>query len=73
MVTKRWSELSTKKQGAAGIATAIQLVLAASAWADLVRRPTTQVKGSKLAWAAIIGVNFIGPIVYFARGRSTSS
>jgi len=38
-------------------------------WADLATRPAARVNGRKDVWAAIIGVNFVGPIAYFARGR----
>jgi hypothetical protein len=45
------------------------LSLAATAWVDLARRPRDQVNGPKGAWAAVIAVNFVGPISYFAFGR----
>lgn len=48
---------------------AVQLSLAATAWTDLARRPADRVAGSKAKWAAIIAVNWIGPITYFRRGR----
>ncbi|RIK00885.1 MAG: hypothetical protein DCC47_22275, partial [Acidobacteria bacterium] len=41
----------------------------ATAWTDLARRPADRVAGSKAKWAAIIAVNWIGPITYFRRGR----
>ena len=47
----------------------VQLALAATAWTDLARRPADQVNGSKTKWAAVIGINFIGPVLYFAKGR----
>lgn len=47
----------------------VQLSLAATAWIDLARRPADRVAGSKAKWAAIIAVNWIGPITYFRRGR----
>ena len=43
--------------------------LTISAWTDLARRDPRQINGSKRMWAAIIAVNFIGPIAYFTRGR----
>ncbi|HEV7948999.1 MAG TPA: PLD nuclease N-terminal domain-containing protein [Glaciihabitans sp.] len=51
------------------LAGAVQLTLAVTAWVDLARRPAAQVKGPKTAWAFVIAVNYIGPIVYFLRGR----
>ncbi|MCY7366266.1 MAG: hypothetical protein LH469_13275 [Frankiaceae bacterium] len=47
----------------------VQLSLAATAWADLAARPAALVNGRKDVWSAVIAVNFLGPIAYFARGR----
>jgi hypothetical protein len=33
---------------------------------------TVQVNGSKPRWAAIIAIDFVGPILYFTRGRRPS-
>jgi len=66
---KKWSDL-TRRQQAVVIATgAVQLSLAAAAWVDLARRPAEQVEGSKAKWAAVIAINWVGPLTYFARGR----
>ena len=51
------------------VAGAIEVGLAAAAWIDLARRPSTQVNGPKPAWAAAIAVNVIGPLCYFRWGR----
>ena len=48
---------------------AVQLSLSVTAWVDLATRPASQVNGRKPAWAAVIAVNFVGPILYFSRGR----
>jgi hypothetical protein len=69
MKAQRWSELSERQQTAILVAASVQLSLAATAWADLATRPAELVNGRKAVWAAIIGVNFVGPITYFARGR----
>ena len=37
-------------------------------WADLALRPAAEVNGGKGKWAAIIAVNFVGPVLYFRRG-----
>lgn len=50
----------------------VQLSMAVSAWADLAARPAEEVRGRKSVWAAVIAVNFVGPITYFVRGRRTS-
>jgi len=69
MKAQRWSELSERQQTAILVAASVQLSLAATAWADLATRPPELVNGRKAVWAAVIGVNFFGPIAYFARGR----
>lgn len=51
---------------------AMQIALAVSAWVDLARRPRELVRGRKARWAVIIGIEFIGPIAYFTRGRLRS-
>ena len=66
---KRLSELSDAQRAGLWALVALQISLAVSAWADLAARPAAKVNGSKGKWAAIIVVNFIGPILYFTRGR----
>lgn len=66
---QKWSDLSRGRQTAILVSGSVQLALAASAWIDLWRRDPSEVKGSKAMWAAIIGINFVGPIAYFVRGR----
>ena len=69
MRTRRWSELSDRQRTLLLVAVAVQLSLSATAWADLASRPAALVNGRKDVWAAVIAVNFLGPITYFARGR----
>ena len=69
MSRQRWGDLSDRKQVAILAAASLQLSLAATAWVDLALRPPELVNGRKAMWAAIIGVNFVGPIAYFTRGR----
>ena len=69
MKTRQWSDLSQRQRTAVLVVASVQLSLAATAWADLVTRPAELVNGRKAMWALIIGVNFFGPISYFARGR----
>ena len=69
MKARRWSELSDGQQTALLVMVSVQLSLSATAWVDLVTRPAALVNGRKGVWAAVIGVNFVGPIAYFARGR----
>lgn len=69
MAHRRWGELSQREQTAILVAASVQLSLAATAWADLATRPAELVNGRKSVWAAVIAVNFVGPIAYFTRGR----
>jgi|1186.fasta_scaffold72942_2 hypothetical protein len=71
MARKRWTDLSGRQQAAVLALASVQLSLAATAWADLVTRPAGQVNGRKAVWAAIIAVNFVGPLSYFRWGRRT--
>lgn len=73
MTRRKFSDLSPRQQTALLTAISVQLSLAVSAWVDLLKRPASQVNGSKAKWAAIIAVNFVGPITYFVRGRRPSS
>lgn len=67
--SRRWDEMSPAAKAVTMVLAAVQVSLAVSAWTDLAKRPAEQVRGSKLKWAAIIGINFVGPIAYFRRGR----
>ena len=69
MSARSWSELTERQQTAILVGVSVQISLAATAWADLAKRPAALVNGRKGVWAAIIGVNFLGPIAYFILGR----
>lgn len=69
MKKPRWKDMSPQQQMATLVAGSVQLALAATAWTDLARRPAKRVNGPKGVWAAVIGVNFAGPIAYFIWGR----
>lgn len=66
---RRWSELTPGQQTVLLTLASIQVSLAVTAWTDLAFRPAQQVNGPKAKWAAIIGVNFVGPVLYLTRGR----
>ncbi|GAA1751028.1 hypothetical protein GCM10009767_07550 [Kocuria aegyptia] len=66
---RRWNDLSPGQQSVVLTLASIQVSLAVTAWTDLAFRPAGQVNGSKAKWAVIIGVNFVGPLLYFTRGR----
>ena len=64
---RRWRDLSTGRRRRRRAS--VQLVLAAVAIDDLLRRPVEQVRGPKWAWAPAMAVNFVGPIAYLGWGR----
>jgi hypothetical protein len=66
---KQWAELSPGQRVAVLVVGSAQLALAVTAWTDLARRPAGQVNGRKGVWAAVIAVNWIGPLSYFRWGR----
>ena len=65
----KWGDRTPRQQTAILVLGSIQLSLAATAWTDLARRPAQRVNGRKGVWAAIIAVNWIGPLSYFRWGR----
>lgn len=69
MAKRRWQDMSgPQKAGVVALGT-VQVALAGAAWADLAARSARQVNGSKAMWAVVIGVNVVGPLAYFAKGR----
>jgi hypothetical protein len=66
---KRWSDLSPGQQKLIVAAAAGELSLKVAALIDLRRRPREQVRGPKFVWVALMFVNLIGPVSYFAFGR----
>lgn len=65
---RSWDDLSPGQQTTVLTLASIQLSLALTAWTDLAFRPTSEVRGGKARWAAIIAVSFVGPLAYFTRG-----
>lgn len=66
---KRWSDLSDRQRSAIGVAGVVQVSLLVRALWDLWHRPANQINGSKLLWAPLCFVNFIGPLAYLRFGR----
>jgi hypothetical protein len=66
---KKWSDLSDRQRAFVVVGGAVEVVLTAVALADLARRPSEQVKGSKALWALGCFVQPIGPITYLTLGR----
>ena len=67
-----WRELNPVQRAATVILAAVQLALSAAAWRDLAQRSDAEVNGDKRVWAFIIAINWIGPVLYFRRGRRAS-
>jgi Phospholipase_D-nuclease N-terminal len=66
---KRWSDLSSGQRGAVVAVGVVQVSLLVAALRDLWRRPSEEIRGSKLLWLPICFVNFFGPLAYFRFGR----
>ena len=69
MAIKQWSDLTPGQRAAVAALGAVQFALAVSAWVQLARTPARQVNGRKGVWAAVIAVNWIGPLSWFRWGR----
>jgi len=70
-MAKRWSDLSARSHKLIIAAAVVETGLKAAVLADLRRRPSSEVRGSKRLWAAAMLVNSAGllPLSYFAFGR----
>ena len=69
MALKKWSDLTGGQRAAVLAVGSLQMLLAVSAWVDLARRRAAEVRGRKAVWAAVIAVNWVGPLSYFRWGR----
>ena len=73
---KKWNDLEPRTRRLLVFAAAIEGVLKIAALSDLVRRPSSEVRGSKAGWAAAVAlINALGavPIAYFVWGRRRSA
>lgn len=66
---RHWRDLTPRQRVGVIVGASVQFALAAAAWRDLANRPAALVNGPKAVWALVIGVNFLGPLAYFAGGR----
>lgn len=69
---RRWRELSDSNRRLILTAATVEGLLKAVALADLARRPSTRINGSKPLWVtAVVLVNSVGivPAAYLLRGR----
>jgi hypothetical protein len=66
-----WSGLSARSRRLIIIAGVAETGLKAAALIDIKRRPASQIRGPKWAWAAAMVANSVGliPLSYFAFGR----
>lgn len=69
MASRKWSEMTGGQKTGVMVGGIVQLVLATLAWSDLAHRPAKKVNGPKGVWAAVISINYAGPIAYFIGGR----
>jgi hypothetical protein len=66
---KRWEDLSSGQRAAVVLASTVEVVLTTVALVDLARRPSRQVRGTKLRWVLLCFVQPVGPIAYLTLGR----
>ena len=66
---KRWSDLTGSHKSIISVSGLLQMALLLTALRDLRRRPPELVNGSKRLWTYAVFVNYIGPILYFWKGR----
>jgi secreted protein with Ig-like and vWFA domain len=72
MAARHWSDLSKRSQRLIIAAAVAEGSLKIAALADIKRRPTSQIRGPKWIWAAVVVIiNSFGgaPIAYFLFGR----
>jgi hypothetical protein len=64
-------ELAGRQRVALLVRGVVQLGLLATALRDLRTRPAAEIRGPKLIWMLVSGVNYlgVGPMAYFAFGR----
>lgn len=70
---KQWKHLDTPQRTAIVAGAVVQLTLFAAAQIDISRREPSEVRGSKLFWRLVCLINFIGPVMYFAFGRTSTA
>jgi hypothetical protein len=69
---KKWNDLSPRARRLIIVGGTVEGILKLAALIDLARRPSRQIRGSKLGWAvAITLTNSAGvvPIAYLTKGR----
>lgn len=69
MARKEWKDLSAGQKWGIVLSGMVQLGLLVAALLDIYRRPREEIRGSKVLWALVSLINFVGPISYFIFGR----
>ena len=72
MAKMAWKDLDPRMRRLIVVAGATEGALKVAALVDLARRPSSEIRGPKAAWAAALAlVNSLGavPIAYFVSGR----
>jgi hypothetical protein len=69
---KQWSDLSQRTRRVLTVAAVAEGILKLAALIDIKRRPASQIRGPKWAWASVVAVVSsagVVPISYFVFGR----
>jgi hypothetical protein len=69
MAKKQWSDLTASQKRVVYVGGAIESVVTVAALRDLARRPSSEIRGPKVAWVLAFFVQPFGPIAYFTTGR----
>jgi uncharacterized membrane protein len=75
-MARRWSDLSQRSRRLIIVAGAGEAVLKVAVLIDIIRRPASQVRGSKRLWivaAVLVNSAGVGPLSYFAFGRHSEN
>lgn len=72
MERRKWDDLTTPQRTFVIAGAAVEVILTGIALTDLARRPSAQVRGPKLLWAAGCFVQPVGPVAYLLLGRRTA-
>ncbi|WP_193611816.1 PLD nuclease N-terminal domain-containing protein [Nocardioides lijunqiniae] len=69
MAKKTWSDLTASQRRLVVVGGLAEVVLTTVASRDLARRPASEVRGPKTAWALALAVQPVGPLAYLVVGR----
>jgi hypothetical protein len=69
MTVRSWQDLSRGQKVAIAVVAPIEIALTTVAVVDLIRRPSSDVRGPKAAWWPVLLVQPFGPPSYLLWGR----